>query len=392
LHTKSKLLPGLLSFHKNEIILAFGWLLVQLILFYQHGIQTDFEARKYIEQADLLITTGSVSSTNFWFYSVQIFLITAAKKLQTGFISVVIIQWLFNFCATWALYKFATRIADKRTGFIITLLFIFNFPLQTFNSFLQTESLFYSFTILATCYLLSLRDLNAKKFILIVLLLTVISFTRPTGLLWIPCTFLYLFFRFFKTFPFLLKIGITIVAAIGFLFFLNFALGSGGELDFILPFRDEMIICGVPTLSNSADIKTLPDQNSVAGLADYITHHFATFSRLAWLRTRAFWGLTRSYYSNGHNLYLALYFYPIYILSLLAIPKWMRKDKSLLLYCFSLLFLTWGAVTLTCDDWHNRFLLSVIPYVYILSIPVIHNITTKLAESRVKRKTANPGI
>jgi hypothetical protein len=369
------------------LILAFCWLLVQLILFFQHGIQTDLESRKYIEQADILLTTGSVSTPNFWLYSIQIFLIAAAKKLQTGFISVVAIQWFFNFCATWALYTFSTRMANKATGFTVALLFIFNFPLQTFNSFLQTESLFYSFTILFSCYLLSLQQLTWKKFVLTILFLIIISFTRPTGLLWIPCTLLYLFFRFFRTFSLSLKIGIAAVAVIGFLLLLNAALGAGGEFDFILPFRDEMIICGVPTLSGPVDIKTSQDQNSIAGLVYYITHHFSTFCRLAWLRTRAFWELRRPYYSNGHNLYLAFYFYPIYILSLVGIRELTRKYRPLLLYCLSLILLTWGSVILTCDDWHNRFLLSIIPYIYILSIPAIHIITTKLAAYRTKINT-----
>lgn len=364
------------------MILACCWLVVQFLLFYQHGIQTDFEARKYIEQADLLIANGSVSSTNFWLYSIQIFLIATAKKLQTGFISVVIIQWLFNLCATWALYRFSTRMANKTVGVIITMLFIFNFPLQTFNSFLQTESLFYSFTILFSCYILSLQHLTWKKCALIFLLLIVISFTRPTGLLWIPCTFLYLFFRFFKRFSFFLKIGITVAVAIAFFFFLNFALGSGGELDFILPFRDEMIICGVSTLSHPIDIKTSQDQNSIAGLLYYITHHFSSFSQLAWLRTRAFWGLSRTYYSSGHNLYLACYFYPVYILSLFGIGRLFVKNRYLLLYCLSLILLTWGSVMLTCDDWHNRFLLSIIPYIYLLCIPAVHIIATKLTGPR----------
>lgn len=385
--TKSKPFPRFLSSCKNEIILAFCWLLVQSLLFYQHGIQTDFEARKYIEQADLLLTTGSLSTSNFWLYSVQIFLIAAAKKLQSDFIAVVVVQWIFNCWATWALYKFSTRVANKTTGFIIALLFIFNFPLQTFNSFLQTESLFYSFTILFSCFLLNLQYLTWKKLFVVVLLLFIICFTRPTGLLWIPCTFLYLFFRFFSAFSLPLKIGITVASAIGFLFFLNFALGSGGELDFILPFRDEMVICGVPALSHPTDIKTTQDQNSITGLAYYITHHFSTFTRLVWLRTQAFWGLSRSYYSNGHNLYLACYFYPVYLLSLPGIRLWASKNRHLLLYCFSLLLLTWACVILTCDDWHNRFLLSVIPYIYLLSIPMIHIITIKLTTNQAKKDT-----
>jgi hypothetical protein len=358
---------------------------VQSLLLYHHGIVTEFEATKYIAEAGNIIEKGTVSSPNFWLYSTQIFLIAAAKKLHAGFISVAFIQWIFNAFATWALYRFSARITSKITGFLITLLFIFNIPLQTFNFFLQTESLFYSFTILFSCYLLGLQKLTRKNSLYILLFLILISFTRPTGLLWVPSTFLFLFFRFFRNFPFVLKIGITVIASIGFLFFLNQALGSGGELDFMLPFRDERIICGVPTLPHFIDIKISDNPNSLQGLLYYITHNFEQFSRLAWLRSKAFFGLYRSYYSNGHNVYLILYFYPLYILVLLSLRKGFAQNKHLLLYCFSLIFLTWTTVILTCDDWHNRFFLSIVPYIYILSAPTLKNITDKIKNNASKR-------
>jgi len=191
-------------------------------------------------------------------------------------------------------------------------------------------------------------------------------------------TGLYLFFRFFKAFSVPVKIGITVTATIAFLFFLNAALGSGGELDFMLPFRDENIICGVPTLPHGSNIETSDDPNSVFGLIYYITHNFGQFMRLAWLRSKAFWGLTRSYYSPGHNLYLVIYFYPVCLLALPGIRSWFKKNPDLLLYCSSLILITWGTVMLTCDDWHNRFFLSIVPYVYFLIVPVIKSITDKI--------------
>lgn len=371
--------------YKNEIILGCCWIVVQSILFYQYGVVTELEASKYVAEADNLIQHGTVSSPNFWLYSTQIFLIAIAKKLHTGFISVAIIQWIFNGFATWALFKFSTKISNKITALLICLVFVFTIPLQTFNFFLQTESLFYSFTILFSCYLLGLQKLTWKNFIAIFLFLLLISFTRPTGLLWVPCAFLYLFFRFFKNFSIALKIGITAIVSIGFLFFLNAALGSGGELDFMLPFRDESIICGVPTLPHAADIKTSDNPNSVFGLIYYITHNFDQFIRLAWLRSKAFWGLSRTYYSGGHNIYLGLYFYPVYILVLLSLRNWIRQNKCLLLYCSSLLFITWASVILTCDDWHNRFFLSVVPYIYILAIPAVKKFTDKIKINANKR-------
>ncbi|MBC7950117.1 MAG: hypothetical protein H7Y42_19695 [Chitinophagaceae bacterium] len=377
-------LSAIFHSHKHEILLGLCWLVVQAVLFYQHGIQTDYEARKYIEEADRIIDTGRVSTPNFWLYSVQIFLIAAAKTLNTGYLSVVFIHWILNIIATWALYKFASRWANKLTGLVIALLFIINLPMQTFNSFLQTESLFFSFTILFSCYLLSLQRLAVRNFLAVLAFLILISFTRPTGLLWIPCTFLYLFFRFFRNFSVLIKIGITIVATIGFLFFLNAALGSGGELDFMLPFRDERIICGVPTLSQFVEIKTSDNPNSIGGLLYYVTHNAEQFFRLAWLRTKAFFGLARDYYSKGHNLYLHVYFYILYLLALIGIRGWVRMNKHLLIYCLSLIFLTWASVILTCDDWHNRFFLSVVPYIYILSIPAVKQITEKFSKNASK--------
>jgi hypothetical protein len=385
LFTHNKTFSAFLITYKNEIILACCWAVVQTLLYHQYGIVTELEAHKYIVEADNLIETGKVSSPNFWLYSTQILLFTAAKKLHTGFISVAIIQWLFNGLTTWVLYKFSTKISNRTTGLLIGLLFIFNIPIQIFNFFLQTESLFLSFTILFSCYLLSLQKLTLKNFIALFLFLVLICFTRPTGLLWVPCAFLYLFFRFFKAFPVPLKIGINVLASVGFLFFLNMALGSGGELDFMLPFRDENIICGVPTLPHFADINVSSNPNSVFGIAYYITHNFDQFIRLAWLRSKAFFGLFRTYYSTGHNIYLGLYFYPVYILVLLSLRKWATQNKHLLLYCSSLVFITWTSVILTCDDWHNRFILSVVPYIYILAIPAVQKITDKIKSNVSKR-------
>jgi hypothetical protein len=392
LFSANQRLATFLSAHKFELILACCWALVQVALFYQYGIVTEFEASKYIIEADNLISKSTVSSPNFWLYSTQIFLITAAKKMNTGYISVAMVQWLFSAVATWYFYKFSVRISNKTTGFIITLLLIFTIPLQTFNCFLQTESLFCSFTILFSCYLLSLEKLTFKNFIVVFLFLILICFTRPTGLLWVPCTFIYLFFRFFRVFSVLLKIIITLVTSIGFLFFLNAALGSGGELDFMLPFRDERIICGVPTLSHFVDIRTSDNPNSIFGLFYYITHNFGQFTRLAWLRTKAFFGLFRAYYSTGHNIYLGLYFYPLYTSCFLSIRQWNRHNKNLLLYCASLIILTWVCVILTCDEWHNRFFLTVVPYIYILAVPFIKRFTEKPGDNASKQPVRTQSV
>lgn len=360
------------------LVLASIWVIMQALLFYRFGLVTGFEAEKYINEANHLLENGTVSTSNYWLYSVQIFLIAAALKLKTGLLSVAFVQLLVNSWATYSFYKFIAGISNRQTAFSITLLLILNYPLQTFNTSLQTESLFYSFTILFSCFLLRLKNLTAGSLIKVLLFLLLISFTRPTGLLLVPCSFLYLFFQFFRPFSMFVKFIITIAVSICFLFFLNAALGSGGGLDFMLPFRDERIICGVPTLPGFIDIKTSDNPNSIFGLLYYITHNTGQFMHLALLRSKAFFGLTRSYYSLSHNFYLCVYFFPLYILVILSWPSWLKKNKFLLLYCISVIAINWITVILTCDDWHNRFFLSITPYIYILATPALQKLTGKL--------------
>jgi hypothetical protein len=355
-------------------ILVLTWIAVQVFLFYKNGIVTEFESGKYIEQANNLINQGTVSSPNFWLYSVQIFLIAASIKLHTGFILVVIVQLIFNAFATFYFSLACRKLSDDRTAFVCTLLLIFNIPFQQFNTFLFTESLFYSLIIIFSCFLFQLTKLSLKSFLFILLFLLLICFTRPTGLLLVPCIFTYVFSKFFSSWSAILKIASAIIISLLFVFILNLALGSGGELNFILPFTEEHIICGVPTVNSNGQTSS----NSLWSIFSYIIDHPGQFLHLAWLRSLAFWGLVRNYFSFSHNLYLTIYFFPIYLFALLSLKDWWKKNRNILLYSLALVLITWGTVMLSCDDWHNRFFLTLMPLIYILNLPLLKKFIDKL--------------
>jgi hypothetical protein len=371
---KTLLFPG-----RNHLaILSLAWIVVQAFLFSKNGILTGFESGKYIEQANYFIDHGTVGSPNFWLYSVQIFLIAASVKLLGGFALTVIVQLLVNALATFYFYQLCKKLGDQRTAFVCTLLLILNIPFQQFNTFLFTESLFYSFIILFSCFLLQITKLSFSTFLTIILFLLLICFTRPTGLLLTPCVFIYLFSKFFNTWPSILKISSTIIISLLFVFILNLALGTGGELNFILPFAEEHIICGVPTVNPQGQT----NGNSLGSIFNYIIDHPGQFLHLAWLRSLAFWGLFRSYFSPGHNIFLAVYFFPVYLLAIFSLNVWWKKNRPLLLYAISFILITWGTVILSCDDWHNRFFLTLMPFIYILSLPAIQKILAGAAKQK----------
>ena len=358
----------LLSFKNQLIFLGFAWTLVQGTQLWNNGIVTNLEAEKYITQASYFLQFGKFESHNFYLYSTQIFLIATAIKLHVGFTVIVIIQLLLNLFATIMFCRLAIFfLKNQALAVAATFFFIVNIPYQVYTSFLFTESIFYSLTIIYSSYLLRLEKLTFKNIFFLIIFLALLSVTRPTGILFFASSAIYIFFRFLNNVSVLYKTLIIAVSMVIFLTTVNMMLQAGGEFDFMLPFKKENIICGVDTNIN-ADIKILENGNSLKGLLYYISNNEQQFLKLSKLKTISFFGMVRSYYSTSHNTFLILFFYPFYILSAIGIrKKIMHKDKTTI-FLFTIIMLYWTTTLLTCDDWHNRFILTVSPFLFLLGL------------------------
>jgi len=364
--------PGLI---RPEGLILVLWALLNGFFLARHGLVTTGEAAKYIEQARLFTDTGRLSSPNFYFYFIQIALLSLCMKLHLGFAFALAVQLFFNLAAL--LYFFKTLAVLFDPGMVAlagALLLLLNIPYQEFNVYLQTESLFQSFSLLLSCYVLRTRSISTRSLGVLLPLLLILCLTRPIGLLYLPATFLYFFFLTMKKAG-AWKKGIFLTgAAVLSLYILDRALGSGGEFDFLLPFREEHIICGSPTLPDPGPVTVTGNGNSIYGLFYYVLHHFGQFVRLAVLRSLAFWGLYRSYYSIPHNLFLCTYFFSICGMVLYGFFYRRRElTPERWLYPSALILLTWIMVMLTCDDWHNRVYLSISPYLILLSLPALRS-------------------
>ncbi|MGH2565916.1 MAG: hypothetical protein ACRDE5_15470, partial [Ginsengibacter sp.] len=297
-----------------------------------YGVVTYLEADKYISQAEYFIQHGNFSTNNYWLYSTEVFLIVAALKLHLSFAVIAVLQLLLNLFSTWMFYKLAFFFLKKETlAFLVTIFFIINIPYQVYNSFLFTESIFYSLTVIYSSYLLRLQKLTLKNVFILILLLVLMSVTRPTGILFFGATALYIFFRFLNKISLFIKILIVACSLIIFIGTLNIMLNAGGSLDFMLPFKKENIICGVNT-NNNAEINTIEKGNSLQGIAYYVFNNKEQFLKLAKLKTISFFGLLRNYYSTFHNVFLVVFFYPFYLLSLIGLWKMFKIKKKEVIY------------------------------------------------------------
>ncbi len=360
---------------RNQFIFLLAlWLIVQILIICSKGIVTGFEATKYIDEANFFLKSGHLNTNNHYLYSTEIFLIAAVIKLHLGYGVIVFIQLLLNLIATIMFYKLAIYFLKLPVlSFLVTLVYIINIPYQEYTSFLFTESIFYSLTIIYSSYVLRMEKVTAKNLLFLSLFSVLLSITRPTGILFFVSTVIYIYFYFLNNRSLLYKV--LIVAAFLVISFvsINSMLNTGGSLDFMLPFKKENIICGVNTVEN-ADIKTFEKGNSLKGIAYYIFYNKEQFLRLAKLKTFAFFGMLRSYYSTSHNIFLILFFYPFYILSFIGIWKKIKMNDKRIIYFITVTLLYWGTTLLTCDDWHNRFVLTITPFLFLLSFAAFNKI------------------
>src|ERR1700761_8463723 len=149
---------------RPKALLCTLWLLVNTILLLKNGIVTTGEAEKYIRQAHLLVSTGTLESSNFRFYFIPIALLTLCIKLHLSFAWMVAVQLALNGLATLFFYKTAASLfPGGKIAFIATILLLLNIPYQAYNSFLQTESIFQSMSLLLVCVMARTREPSARQ-------------------------------------------------------------------------------------------------------------------------------------------------------------------------------------------------------------------------------------
>ncbi|MEI6947049.1 hypothetical protein V9K67_07590 [Paraflavisolibacter sp. H34] len=353
-------LPGIRTARTQFVLVVLAWLLVQGGLLLHTGIQPVLESEKYIRAAQRLLQTGALPGVRYFFYLTTTLVIAFSLKLKGGFGLAVALQLLANLLATLAFFRALRRLqAAPFSALLTTQLLLACLPYQHWNVYLYTESLFYSASLLFFASCLRRPPLTLRVVGLQLACLAVVIASRPLGILFLPCWLLYLVLhgngRLRLWWLLGLGAGLLVSAAAA-----NVILGNINDWQILKPAEYHYIICDLPTRGRHS-LELLKDRSPLGQLAAYITAYPAEFLSLSARRLQAFFLLVRPYYSPAHNAYLALLgalFYLPLIGNLLrgSRPRppyaWL---SALLIGSFAL------AVCLQCDDYHNRFLLTLVP-------------------------------
>jgi hypothetical protein len=344
------------------------WVVVQSLLFWKNGILTQLEAAKYVDQAHIFLQTGGFESGNFLYYSVEILLISLCLKAHVSFLFLVILQWTLNGVSMICFYKAALLLSKRSSvALIATTALITMVYYQEFNSFLYTESLYFSLSVIYTYFLFRSPGRGLKGFFPVFLLIILLYFTRPTGIFFLPATLLFFVFKAPSGHSWW-KLPMAGVSLLLLYFLVNLSIGSGGEFNFLLPYLRENIICGVSSVAIPHHFNMPADPNSLGGILYIISHHFGLFAKLSAQRLLAFFGVYRSYYSLLHNTVIILFFFVPYGLILRGSRGLFQEHRAESIFLVTLIALMAITVMITCDEWANRFILGEFPMVLLLTV------------------------
>ncbi len=348
-----------------SLLLIFAWLLVQAVLLLKQGIHTELEATKYIDQANNVLLNGGYSAPKYFFYSTLIFIIVFFIKIGGGFAAVVGFQIALNGVATYCLFKLGKAVAQNSvSAYITTLLFIVFIPLQSWNTYLYTESLFISLSIFFIYFVHRYPPFTIRNFAIGLFFLILLVLTRPFGVLYMLPFLIYALVISQKTFRIILSVA-TIAGIAVFFALINYAFQGGEDMDAMKPFKESHIICFMPT-ANASPLNVRETGKPVSDMFHYIIHTPGHFTGLMVKRLVSFFILPKPYFSLRHNMLLTGIIIPTYLFALIAV--WKRRIQNRLTLFLGLIVLIYAVgTTFQCNDYHNRFIMPVFSIILLFT-------------------------
>ena len=239
------------------------FLIVQTALFIKIGVFTELEAQKYVTQGNLLYETGHLSATKYIFYLPVILLVYLCRLLGTSYHLVVFVQVILSAYSLFCYYRLGRGFSNAAIAFYSSALLVLFIPLQLWNFYLYSDSIFISLTIIYT-YVIYRYGANGLTGILSILtLLAVLIFSRPAGLLFVPPTIIYMLFRKQSKKELLINAGACMALLICMYLLLNTAFTGGEDMDVMKPLIEEHIICFVPMRPEGAALDFIRTNNPV---------------------------------------------------------------------------------------------------------------------------------
>ncbi len=350
--------------HGLLTVLSMG-VAMQVFLLYHYGIQLAVDSTFYIEEATT-IRSGQFPPIGRSIWYITYFVILASFDTHaTSLYAVVIFQMIISIVVTTTLYYTAKKIFNSRlAGLIAALLYTLWLPLQEWNTFIYTESLFTSFCLLIGSGLILAT--HRYQYFMIGVLFIITFFLRPTGFGLLAAGAVYLLISVKNRYGWSIFWACIIPVFLLVIWLLNTMLQSYELIDSYA--KAEIIYPNITLGVKPPETLRIPDKVG-APLIDVIiffSYHPVYFLKLFLIKLILFFGNVKPYFSMFHNVLIVGVLYPCYYFAIRSFRQLQgyQKEKSFIL---TFIFVQALTVSLTTENWDGRFLLPVLPFVFLLA-------------------------
>jgi hypothetical protein len=345
------------------VFLSLLWLLIQAFLFIRFGARTSVDSELYLTDAANLLYGQLPEGRSIWYVSYSAFL-AFIFFCGGNSIIVVFVQIFLSGVATLCLYQLALEVYGKRNVAILAVLFyLLWIKIHEWNTFLYTESLFTSCSIIS--FVVLVKSKNAWHYLAASLLLLFTFFIRPTGFALVVGLLCYWVFSLRREY---LK-RILALAFIGALGAVVLLVGMLENFPLIDSYSKAEIIYPNITLGIEVPLNLyIPhaDQSTLVRMFLFAINNPIYFLKLFSLKLFLFLGNVKPYFSIFHNTVIVLILYPMYFFAAKGFLKFPahRKEKYFVAGFVITQTLT---VALTSENWDGRFLVPLLPFVFLLA-------------------------
>ncbi|WP_114750067.1 glycosyltransferase family 39 protein [Pleomorphovibrio marinus] len=381
----------------KENTLFFGlltpiFLLVNGVLGFYLGVSLDDDSQRYLGYAEEMRERGLFFKPHdFWYIGYPLFILlmqTAHSSLEM----VVVGQVMVSYVALWGIYKAGkTLFSDNKAGLVAGFLFLGFVMITYWNFWILCESMLISLNSLVFSLLVLWQVKKDKRYLVFGLLIFALAFfTKPTGVALLAAVLVLIFRKLWMFLPnAAIKTSLTLFGLLAFFFLLNQMLTTFGYVD---DYQRGEIVYNIHKLTHEPYAKylivTSPEDlyippSHFPALAQFILVIFGNpLYSFQLIFTKLFFYLLyiRPYFSFYHNGLALLFLVPVY----LGFIKEM-KGKGLpdLIKLFVGVFIgvnVLSSVLLTVD-WNSRFLVSVLPVVFVIASAQLLNFLMKIQGS-----------
>jgi hypothetical protein len=353
----------------HRYLLGFLWICIQALLFYQHGVKIVFDSHRYLHHANEMAFHNNLIQDRNILYLGYTAVLALFFKLGFTVKGFIFFQIVASGIAAISLYKLADFISKNWLVAFLAVLFYIAWPdVQAWNFYIHTEALFTSGLLIYTNFLF--RNRAAKRYLLLLPLLIWLLFLRPNGIIVGIATFIYLLAvlreyssRLFKRAVVLLSLILLAVTP----FIVNTLLH--GIISLPATYKGGSLFGGhtfMALKSATPLYDPLPSDPAWKQLALFIWYNPIYFSKLFILKFIVFFAQIKPYYSLFHNATIILFIYPIYILAGKALVRSVINTPQRLFF-LTLIFVQAAISAFTLPDWDNRFIVPVLPIIFLLA-------------------------